>query len=233
MVRASGVLLGLLTALGAQAAEPAAPVRSPPRVWQIPRVLEVVEVPERVQARGTPVAIHALRSGASVQVVAESLLRQFHQAELFVPPAAHLPQVLPGQLQLTALDPDTYIVYTIFLRPDSSGTTTVIISEAFLEERQRTRDPRQAPVMPGAKEVFHSRTEGVSLSHYVVRATEAEVQSFHAALLPEAGYRPAGPGEFRRGAEVLRVTTRQTGHGELAVTVAVLPSIHPEGPSFR
>lgn len=215
--------LCLLVGLRAVAAEP--PARVVPRVWEVPRSLEVIDVPGRTEALGMPVGIHAVRSAEKVDALERHFRRQFQEAGLFLPPPQHVVP-LTREVQVTGLDPDTYIAYTVFLQPNPDGTTTVILTEAFLAERRRmNKEDAFAPVMPGASGVLVSRTESTAVLQYSVKAGPDEARKFHVQTLGKEGYREVEPGVFQRGADVLRVTARPLGDGELAVVVVKMKDV--------
>lgn len=214
----------LCVSLCARAAEPAA-ARPRPRVWEVPRALEVIDVPGRTEALGMPVSIHAVRSAESVQVLEAHLRRQFQEAGLFLPPRQHV-EPISSEVQLTGLDPDSFIAYTVFLQPNPDGTTTVLLTEAFLEERRRQApEDSFVPLMPGARGVLHSRTESTAVVQYSVKARQEEARSFHVRTLTDAGYREVEPGVFQRGAEVLRVSVRPLDGDEVVVVVVKLQDV--------
>jgi hypothetical protein len=213
------LVLCLFAGLGVARADP--PARPVPRVWAVPKPLEVVEVPGRTEALGLPVSIHAVRSAEKVEALESHFRRQFQEAGLFLPPPG---QVVPmsNEAQVTGLDPDTYIAYTVFFQPNPDGTTTVILTEAFLAERNRQPKDAFAPVMPGARAVLQTHTEGSSVLQYSVKASREAVLKFHTQALTSAGYREVSPGVFKRGAEVLRVTPQPSEDGEVVVVVVKL-----------
>jgi hypothetical protein len=220
-----GLCLLSLTAL-AQAERPR-PTPSP-RVWDIPQILSVVDVPGRVEALGVPVAMRAVRSKEKIEPLARHLLCQFQQAGLYLPPPRHLSASV-REAQLTGLDPDTFVVYTIFLQPNPDHTTTVLLTESFLEERRRPADEVQfAPVMPGAKQLFTSRLEGLELLHYAVAAPPDEVERFHRETLGKEGFREVSPGTFQRKSDLLRVSLQAIASGG-ETSVQVLHRLLPEG----
>jgi hypothetical protein len=216
-MRALLVSLGLLTALSAAAEEPAGRVR--PRLWEVPRAIQAIDVPGRTEALGMPVSIHAVRSQEKVEALEQHFRRQFQEAGLYLPPPQHLVPIT-RDVQVTGLDPDTYIAYTVFLQPNPDGTTTVILTEAFLAERRREQGSGFAPMMPGARSPLRSRTEGTEVLQYAVKASLEEVHQFHArALVTQGGYREVEPGVFQRGADVLRVSTQPLDNGEVSVVL--------------
>ncbi|HEX8437433.1 MAG TPA: hypothetical protein VF697_20155 [Archangium sp.] len=214
--------LCLLVGLGASAAEPSA--RPVPKRWDVPRALEVIEVPGRTEALGMPVSIHAVRSGEKVGTLERHFRRQFQEAGLFLPPPQHVVPVT-REVQVTGLDPDTYIAYTVILQPNPDGSTTVLLTEAFLAERRKTAEAAFAPVMPGARAVLRTNTEGTSIMQYSVKASPEEARRFHVQELTRGGYREVEPGVFQSGVDVLRVTARPLGDGEVAVSVMKLREV--------
>ncbi|MFL5352208.1 hypothetical protein [Archangium sp.] len=215
--------LCLLVGLRAAAAEP--PARVVPRVWAVPRVLEAIDVPGRTEALGMPVSMHAVRSGEKVEALELHFRRQFQEAGLFLPPPQDVVP-LTREVQVTGLDPDTYIAYTVFLQPNPDGTTTVILTEAFLAERRRMeKEDAFAPVMPGAHGVLQTRTESTAVLQYSVKAGPEEAHRFHVQALAREGYREVEPGVFQHGADVLRVRARPLGDGELALVVVKLRDV--------
>jgi hypothetical protein len=227
-MRALLLAAGLCLGWTARAADPV-PERPRPHVWVVPRPLQALDVPGRTQALGMPVSIHAVRSAESVPVLEAHFRRQFQEAGLFLPPRAHVAPV-SSEVQVTGLDPDTFIAYTVFLQPNPDGSTTVLLTEAFLGERRREA-PQDAfvPLMPGARDVMQSRTENTSLVQYSVKASREEARGFHTRTLTGAGYREVEPGVFVRGAERLRVSVQTLREGEVGVVVLRMPDVTGAG----
>jgi hypothetical protein len=195
----------------------------PARVWKVPLAIDAVDVPERVIARGLPVAMHAVRSKASLAALEQDLAQQFLAAGLYFPPRGAV-TTTSGSPQLTALDPDTFIAYTVFLQPNPDGTTTAIFTETYLAEHQRVaaEGVKFAPVFPGAKNVMVTRSEGVDLLHYRTTASADAIDAFNADAMRKAGYArdaKSGARGFRRGGEVLEVTLKPAAGGSTDVLV--------------
>ena len=216
--------LGLCVSPGAWADTPT-PERPKPRVWDVPRPLEAIDVPGRTEAMGMPVSIHAVRSAESVEALEAHFRRRFQEAGLFLPPRQHV-EPISREVQVTGLDPDTFIAYTVFLQKNPDATTTVVLTEAFLGE-QRRQAPEDAfvPLMPGARGVFQSRTESTATVQYSVKASREDARSFHSRSLGGAGYRELEPGVFQRGADVLRVSVRPLSEDEVVVVVVKVPDV--------
>ena len=213
--------MALAVALWVGAVHAAEPDAGHPRVhlWDVPKAVGAMDVPSPVVAHGIPVSIHAVLSRERADVLELHFRREFEKAGLFVPPAHHLTPVTPA-LQLTGLDPDTFVAYTVYLEPAADGTTTVILTESRLAEaRTPAENPSFAPRMPGAHRVLYSQTEGVELMSYAVDATSAQAELFHREALGKAGYQELSPGTFQRGVDLLKVSTRNTEEDGLSIIV--------------
>lgn len=198
--------------------------QAPMRAWTVPQPIGEVEVTDRVQAAGVPVAMHALRSKARWDVVLEDLRRQFIAAGLYLPPARDVPQLSTAP-QLTGFDPETKTAYTVFLQRNKDRTTTALFTEAALGEQAKAQPAVTfAPVMPGARAVLLSGTEGLKVASYRVKASVAEVTSFYEEALPRVGFAKEGPGRFVQRDEVLQVTVRAAELGEVSVGLMRGPS---------
>ncbi|MBX7101347.1 MAG: hypothetical protein K1X89_26755 [Myxococcaceae bacterium] len=216
-LRRALIALTLALATGARA-------QAPMRAWTVPQPIGEVEVTDRVQAAGVPVAMHALRSRARWDVVLADLRRQFLAAGLYLPPARDVPQLSTAP-QLTGFDPDTKTAYTVFLQKNKDRTTTALFTEASLAEPPRAEPAVTfAPVMPGAHAVLLSGTEGLKVASYRVKASLAEVTSFYDEALPRVGFTREGPGRFALRDEVLQVTARAAESGEVSVGLMRGPS---------
>lgn len=176
------------------------------KVWNVPRVLDVVDAPGVTWVHGVPVTMHALRSAEKLEALVLDLRQQFIRANLFLPP--HKGSLMPGAVQLSGIDPDTFIVYTAFAQANPDGTSTVILTETAMAARRSVGPPRFAPVMPAAVDVFTTETEGLQVLQYGVTGTQQDVTSFYAETLTRAKYVEASPGVFRRGSDELRISTR-------------------------
>jgi hypothetical protein len=187
----------------------AAAARPTPRVWDVPRPIEAIDVPQRVEAGGMPVTMHAVRSKASAGELHRYFLEQFIAAGLFVSPKV---QQLSAHPQVTGLDPQTRIAYTIFLQENPDRTTTAIFTETYTAEQKRPpTEGRFAPVMPGSTGLVVSRTEGAETLSYRAKATVEQARAFYAEVLGRDGYSQPLPMQFERQIDVLTVHARPVG----------------------
>lgn len=186
-----------------------------PRVWDVPGAIEAIDVPGRTVVGGVPVAMHAVRSKLDAPSLERSFRAQFEQAGLWLGPMTQLTR----HRQVTGLDVDTLVSYSVFLQENPDKSTTVILSETFIGERQEPGGVKFAPVMPGATGVVTARTEGAELAAYRVKAKPAEVRAFYAETLAKAGW-VTRDGRYQRGAELLEVQVKQKA-AESAVTLTL------------
>ncbi len=208
-------LVLLAGAGGTPAAPPAAPSR-PTFTWDVPRVLESVEVPGVLRADGVPVKLRSVKSAERPEVILQHLVDRFEQAGFFIPPDKHRTQWFK-EPQLTALDPERLISYTFVLQPNPDGTTTVILGEANLGLARREKQAAFAPLYPGAADLMRSEMEGARMLTYLVTADVAQVQSFYGEHLRKAGFSEDSPGWWKRGGEELRVAVRPAKAGRVVV----------------
>ncbi len=204
-------LLSVLWSAGAAFAQ------QKPFTWDVPRVLESVEVPEVMQADGIPVKLRSVKSAEKPQVILQHLVNRFEAAGFYIPPDNHRTQWL-AEPQLTALDTERLISYTFVLQPNPDGTTTVVLGEANLGMARREQSAF-APVFPGGKDLMQSEMEGARTMTYLVEAEPAKVRDFYVTELRSAGFSESSTGTWRRGSEELQVSVRPVKEGRVAVIV--------------
>jgi hypothetical protein len=223
-------LLALVCGLGGASAQP-----RPTFTWDVPRVLETVDVPGVMRADGIPVKLRSVLSAEKPQVILQHLVDRFEQAGFYIPPDKHRTQWL-AEPQLTALDTERLISYTFFLQPHPNGTTTVVLGEANLGKARREQSAF-APVYPGGTGVMQSDMEGARTMTYLATAAPEKVRDFYLTELRAAGFTESSTGEWRRGAEEVRVAVRPVRAGRVAVILirrtavedALAPAVR-EGP---
>jgi hypothetical protein len=232
MPRPLPLLLLLCLALPALAGKPApAPAPKPPRfTWPNPDVLEELEVPGIVQARGVPMKLRAIRVRRHAQEMVDLYLDAFARSGLYVPPPKHQPQ-LTRELTLTGLDTERLIAYTVIVQPNPDGTTSLMLGESNLALLGKTASSGQdpAPLFPGAQGVMRTDQEGAQVLVFRAKAKPEEVQSFYREVLGRSGFiepEPAlQPGVFARKGEQLQLTVHPREGGE--VSVALIHRVAP------
>jgi hypothetical protein len=227
--RLGWVLLAVLWGVGAASAQPAASTRPAasarpadseqlvPFAWDVPRVLESVEMPGVMRADGIPVRLRSVKSAEKPEVILQHLVDLFEAAGFYIPPDKHRTQWFQ-EPQLTALDTERLISYTFLLQPNPDGTTTVILGEANLGMARREQ-AAFAPVFPGGKDLMQSEMEGARTLTYLAEAEPEKVRDFYLKELRGAGYSETAAGTWRRGGEELKVSVRPVKPGHVAVIV--------------
>lgn len=185
--------------------------------WDVPDLIRYSEVPEIVQSNGYPVRLAAAVSKRRPEQLAQYYMDKMQGAGLYVPQDREQQQatIYP---QLTGLDVDNLVSYTVIFQPNADRTTTVILGITDLE--RRVPEPGDfAPIFPGATRVFRTNLESMRTIGFVTRADAGEVDRFYRELLEGAGFTEAEPMTFTRDAERIRVVTRNDGSGEAHVVV--------------
>lgn len=108
--------------------------------------------------------------------------------------------------QVTGLDPDNLVSYTVIMQPSGQNATTLIVSSAELAKRQQKAAQAFAPVYPGSGPVTSTQLEWMKSMSYTTTATPAEVRAFYREKLAAQGYTPGPDDEFIKGAERIALT---------------------------
>lgn len=185
--------------------------------WDIPEPKERVEVPGVVSSNGLPMKLFAVRSGWKTAELVQYFATAFEKAGLYIPPAREQIQRLRYP-QLTALDPERMVTYTVILQPNEDGSTTVITGEAHLAERKPISQ-WLVPLFPGAEQPVQSDLEAMKTLIYTVPAAPADVQRFYDEQLKALGFQAGGGGTFAKGGRVLRLDVRPGEKGGTRVLV--------------
>lgn len=169
----------------------------------VPEVISTVDIPGEQRALGVPMKLLAVRSRLPPDEVRLSLMKQFRDAGLYIPPAAH--QTL-HETTIVGLEPASLTAYSAVLRPNRDGTTTVVLGTSYLARSAPQPLPDWGPVYPGASAVVTSDVELMQTALYTVSASETDVRAFYDAVMAGAGYKRTGPGSYLRGSERITVT---------------------------
>lgn len=184
---------------------------------RLPRVTASTAVPDELRALGFAVRLEAYRSEAAPEQLFEHVLRELKARGLFVPAPGAQPQ-LPGTITVTGVDGEAAIAHTIILVPAADGSTTVVVGQTDLSERQLP-EADGLPIHPLAVAPLRTTGEGFIALAYEAKAPVAEVKSFHSAALQAAGYTAVSERVYTRGGEELQLFL--TPRGE-ATSVVVL-----------
>ncbi len=197
--------------------------------WDIPQVLEKVEVPGVVEGMGTPVKLHAVRTKLKLLDIMGYMDREFAKARLYVAPRKDL-TMLTSDPQLHGFDPFRKIGFSVIYQPNADGTTTLILGEAHLDEGRGLSSGFSLPVHPRAQGTLQSKQEGAVVVAYTVQAPEAEVAQFYTDVLGMQGYTPISRLKFRKDRQQV-VVAYQPNKGTGAAAVVVTQSAYlAEGP---
>jgi hypothetical protein len=193
------------------------PVYRQPFVWDVPQVVDIIDVPGQMLADGIPVRLKAVRTKEKPEPLLQHMVERWMEWGLYVAPVEQQKQPLQ-EVMLTALDPERLITYTIILQPNPDGTTTLYLGEANMSKPPAVMSS-VAPVFPGAEGVMTSDLEVVRSVNYSVRAKEAEVEAFYRTELGKAGFKEVKPRRFRSGNEELELILKPLQPGQLSVAV--------------
>jgi hypothetical protein len=213
----SGKRLGWLVVVALLGASQAGAQRLP-FSWDIPKVVEVVEVPGTMMADGIPVRMRAVRSTEKPEVLLQHVVDRFEAWGFYLPDAEGQAQPF-REPQLTALDWERLVSYTAIFQPNPDGSTTVFLGEADLSRPPVVQSPI-APVYPGAREVVHTDVEAARSLTYAVAAKPAEVLDFYRRELVKQGYAEAEPGLYRNDSDELQVRVH-AGKGQQSSVVVL------------
>jgi hypothetical protein len=193
------------------------PIYRQPFVWDVPKVVDIIDVPGVMLADGIPVRLKAVRSKEKPEPLLQHIVDRWEAWGLYIPPVEHQPQTL-REPQITALDPERLITYTVLFQPNPDGTTTLYLGEANMSQPPKALSS-VAPVYSGAEGVMTSELEVVRSVNYTVRAKEAEVEAFYRAELGKAGFKEVEPRRFRSSSEEMELVIRPVQPGQLSVAV--------------
>jgi len=188
-----------------------------PFTWDVPKVIETVEVPGIMRADGIPVKLRSVKSAERPEVILQHMVDRFEAWGFYIP--AKRSQWLK-EPQLTALDTERLISYTFVIQPNPDGSTTVVLGEANLAlwEKQVLTI---APVYPDAVDVMNTDVEVARTLSYRVPASKStpDITGFYRKELTQLGYAETEPNTYRKGAEELLVTVSPPKGGFMVVTV--------------
>jgi hypothetical protein len=211
MMRALVVALGVV--LGAGSAE----AQQLPFTWDVPKIIETVEVPGIMRADGIPVKLRSVKSAERPEVILQHLVDRFQAWGFYIP--SKRSQWLK-EPQLTALDTERLISYTFVIQPSPDGSTTVLLGEANLGRWEKTVAVI-APVYPEAVDVMNTDVEVARTLSYRVPALKStpDITGFYRQQLTKAGYTETEPNTYRKGSEELLVTVSPPKGGHMSVMV--------------
>lgn len=185
-------------------ASPLSELPVPPEYrWDLPEVIEVIDIPGEQVAMGIPMKLNAVRSHSPFNKAYQHILDSFHRARLYVAPPADLKIPLSDPM-LTGLDSFRMISYSVIFKPNPDGTTTLILGEAHVGRRQK-QQKFFAPLPPGAESPMQSSVEGMRTLVFSTSKPTTEMEGYYRKTLSEAGFREIEPLLFRKDRTLWRV----------------------------
>ncbi|RKH68328.1 hypothetical protein D7X55_10695 [Corallococcus sp. AB049A] len=193
---------------GVLAAEaPRAPFR-----WDIPGKVVWVQSPGPQVSDGVPMNLELARTDWPLNAVIQHIMESFRKAGFYMAPMREQrsPTTEP---MLTALDVEKLLAYTVIFQENADKSVTLILGVSNMSNYKPPGTTLSwAPLMPGAEGLTRSELEGAHLAVYATQpgTTEAQVYDYYRTALAPTGYAedPEEKGVFRRGSELLIITTR-------------------------
>jgi len=186
----------------------------------LPQVVSSVPMSSPVDASGIAVEARAVRTRLAPDDAFRWLLKRFTHVGLYVPPEASQPQ-LHGAPQLTGYDPAARRSYTAIFLKNADRTTTLLLGTADLSKPPRP-NTAELPVMPGARGVVTTRSEGGQVVSYAVGEGREKVEAFHAGALRAAGWaKDEASGTWSKAGRSLTVVLR----ADRAATLVLLEEL--------
>ncbi|WP_224369067.1 hypothetical protein [Hyalangium versicolor] len=209
---------GLVMTLVASGAA-AAPTARPMFHWDVPGLLQWVDAAGVQVSDGVPIRLDMARSKLPVEELVQHFANAFQKAGLFIPPDSARAQALQ-QPQLTALDPERMVAYTVIFQRNPDKTVTLLLGTSDLSHYEPAKGSSLdwAPLPPEAQVMVRTDMEGGQSAVFSIAASEAQVMAFYRDTMKQAGFVEEEPGQFRRGSETIHVFT-QSQDGRLSVSL--------------
>ncbi|RKH41506.1 hypothetical protein [Corallococcus sicarius] len=180
--------------------------------WDIPgKVVWVPSAGPQV-SDGVPMDLQLARTDWGLDAVVQYMLDSFRKAGFYMAPLREQrsPTTEP---MLTALDVEKLVAYTVIFQENADRSVTLILGTSDMSKYTPPGATLGwAPLMPGSEQVTRSDLEGAHLAVFAAKpgTTQAQVFDYYRTALKPVGYAedPDEPGLFRRGSEVLKVSTR-------------------------
>ncbi len=201
------------------AAKAPAPSPRPPFRWDVPGLIAWVDSPGVQISDGVPLTLQVARSKLSVEVLLQHFADSFQKAGLFIPPGREQLRAFQ-EPQLTALDPERLVAYTVIFQANPDDTVTLILGTSDLRHYKPAGAAALgwAPLPPGAEQLMHTQMEGAQSAAFTVSSSKEQVLAFYRDAMKRAGFEEEEPGVFRRGGEVISLYL-QLQEGQLAVSI--------------
>jgi hypothetical protein len=199
---------------------PVAEPTRPPYRWDVPGLITWVDSAGVQISDGVPMTLQMARSKLAIQDLIQHFATSFEKAGLFIPPGSQQIQAL-REPQLTALDTERLVAYTVIFQPNPDKTVTLILGTSDLSRYDPTAAQRTvtwAPVPPGSKQLLDTQMEGAQSALFEVSSTKEQVQAFYQQAMKQLRFVEKEPGVFYRGNEMIRVTL-QSKEGQVTISL--------------
>jgi len=195
--------------------------------WDVPAIIRVVPVGERLERDGLPMRAFAVNSKWPIDQLLEHYRKRFIEAGFFLTPlqGGRLSKLkLP---KVAAYDERRQLSYVVYGWSEGDGTSTVIVGSADLANRKPpAADGRGLPLFPGAKAPLRFELEGAHAVSFTVEGKSDEVIDYYRSVLPSGGWVEREPGTFVKDGRVVRVLARAKGT-RLDVVLLDQPDLTP------
>lgn len=167
---------------------------------KVPGAIGSPTAPSDTMIEGVRVRSSTVVSKLDAQTLKAHFAEVFDKSGLYV--AEEVKDIeLPNALQVTAVDTDRMVSYTVLLQKGAKKTTTVILTATYLAHAVKTPADAFAPMIPGATSVEVADVETANTMSYSTTATPAEVKAFYREKFAAMGFQETSELLFDRNNE--------------------------------
>jgi hypothetical protein len=176
-----------------------------PFAKDVPGAVSKPTLAEKTVVDGVIIETSTVVSSKDVATLKAHFRAQFNRSGLYIAEETEEMKLKLGE-QVTGLDTENLISYTVILQPSGKSATTVILSSANLGKRENKPAMAFAPVYPGSGPVTNTQLEWMKSMSYSTTATPAEIRAFYRQKFAAQGYEARPDDEFVRGTERIALT---------------------------
>lgn len=174
-------------------------------VKDVPGAVSKPTIAEKMVVDGVVIESSTLVSNKDVATLKAHFRALFLKRGLYLAEEMEAVKLQLGE-QVTGLDTENLISYTVILQPSGKGATTLIFSSAELGKRRQKEVPAFAPAYPGSGPVTSTQLEWMKSMTYTTTATPAEIRAFYREKLTAQGYEQGPDDGFTKGPERIALT---------------------------
>jgi hypothetical protein len=193
-----------LIALLALSAEPPARL-AVSMVKDVPGMVSPPTLPQSTTVDGIGVTQTSCVSKAPLGELKSYFRATYQKAGLYLAEEAEDVRPEKGE-QVTGLDTENLISYTVLLQPSGKLTTVVMAVAQLGGQKLQQSSDAIAPVFPGGEHVTSVLMEGAKAMSYSAKATPAELKAFYKETLTKAGWVEKEPMAFVKNGQELTVS---------------------------